>query len=182
MTCIVGWVDDGRIVMGGDSAGVAGYSLTVRADTKVFRNGPMLFGFTDSFRMGDLLRFSLTIPDHDPRVDDRKYLATTFVDAVRACLKTGGFASKNNEVERGGNFLLGYKGRIYEIGSDYQVGAPLDGYAAVGCGFEIALGALYALRSVRAVDARERVETALAAAERFSAGVRRPFHLEELSS
>ena len=39
MTCIVGLVHGGKVYMGGDSAGVGGYCLTVRADEKVFRNG-----------------------------------------------------------------------------------------------------------------------------------------------
>lgn len=107
MTCIAGFIEDGRVWIGGDSAGVGGYSLTVRADQKVFRNGKMLFGFTSSFRMGQLLRWALTIPDHDPRADVEKYMATVFVNAVRECLKTNGFATKKDEVETGGTFLCG---------------------------------------------------------------------------
>ena len=38
MTCIAGLVDsNGDIYIGGDSAGVAGYDLTIRADEKVFK-------------------------------------------------------------------------------------------------------------------------------------------------
>ena len=39
MTCIVGLVHEGVVYIGGDSAGVGGMSLTVRADEKVFQNG-----------------------------------------------------------------------------------------------------------------------------------------------
>ena len=35
MTCIVGVVDGNRIIMGGDSAGVAGIDLGPRKDVKV---------------------------------------------------------------------------------------------------------------------------------------------------
>lgn len=178
MTCIVGLIEGQTVWMGGDSAGVAGWSLTVRSDVKVFRNGPMLFGFTTSFRMGQLLRYALTVPDHDPRVDVNKYMATTFVDAVRECLKSHGWASKKNESEEGGDFLVGYRGRLFHIASDYQVGEPLDGYDAVGCGEDLALGALFATPDV---PGRARVELALAAAERGSAGVRRPFYVEMLA-
>lgn len=174
MTCIVGWVENGTVWMGADSAGVSGYDLTVRADQKVFKNGPMLFGFTTSFRMGQLLRYALVIPDHDPRVDDDKYLVTTFVNAVRECLKSNGWAVKKDEQEQGGQFLVGYKGRIVCIESDYQVGINVDGFAACGCGDQIALGALYASNHL---TGRTRIETALQAAERFSAGVRGPFHV-----
>ncbi|HEV2125915.1 MAG TPA: hypothetical protein VGW38_24420, partial [Chloroflexota bacterium] len=142
MTCVVGLVHRGTVYIGADSAGVAGWDLTVRADQKVFHNGPFLFGFTTSFRMGQLLRYSLVPPQHDPTVEVERYLATAFMDAVRACLKDGGFASKQNEQESGGNFLIGYQGQLFEIGSDYQVGRPVDEFAAVGCGAQIALGAM----------------------------------------
>lgn len=178
MTCIVGYVEGNTVWIGGDSAGVGGYSLTIRADLKVFRNGPMLFGFTSSFRMGQLLRWALLIPDHDPRVAVEKYMATTFVNAVRECLKSHGFAKKVNDVEEGGTFLVGYKGRLFCIGDDYQVQEAAEPFDAVGCGHEIAKGALFA---TTAASGRERVERALQAAERFSAGVRAPFHVEALS-
>jgi ATP-dependent protease HslVU (ClpYQ) peptidase subunit len=46
MTCIAGVAHEGKVWIGGDSAGVGGYDLTVRADAKVFTNGEFLFGFT----------------------------------------------------------------------------------------------------------------------------------------
>lgn len=178
MTCIVGFVEGDTVWMGGDSAGVAGLDLTVRADQKVFRNGPMLFGFTSSFRMGQLLRYALTVPDHDPRVDVHKYMVTTFVNAVRDCLKTNGWAETYLGQERGGHFLVGYQGQLFHVESDYQVGIPDDGFAAVGCGEQIAHGALFATPEL---SGRARIEKALQAAERFSAGVRAPFHVESLT-
>ena len=65
MTCIVGLVHEGTVFIGGDSAGVAGLSLVVRADEKVFRNGDFLMDFTTSFRMGQLLRYN---PDSPPKI------------------------------------------------------------------------------------------------------------------
>lgn len=177
MTCIVGFVEGNTVWIGGDSAGVGGWSLTVRADVKVFKNGPMLFGFTTSFRMGQLLRWALTVPDHDPRVDIEKYMCTTFIDAVRECLKTHGWAEKDKEQESGGCFLVGYRGRLFKVDNDYQVGVPADGYDAAGCGDQIACGAMFAAAHL---GGRERVELALRAAERFSAGVRGPFIVESL--
>lgn len=178
MTCIVGFVEGNKVWMGGDSAGVGGWDLTVRADQKVFRNGPMLFGFTSSFRMGQLLRYALKVPDHDPRVEVEKYMATYFIDAVRECLKLHGFASKTSDVEKGGTFLVGYMGRLFTIYDDYQVGSSADGFDAVGCGNQIARGALYASGHL---FGQEKAEMALRAAERCSAGVRGPFHIESLS-
>lgn len=171
---IVGLVaDSGRVHLGGDSAGVSGLALQVRADSKVFRNGPFVFGFTTSFRMGQLLRHSLD-PPRPPSRRLSRFMATTFVDAIRECLKAGGWAARNSDREEGGTFLVGVAGRLFEIADDYQVGERVDGYAAVGCGADVAHGALYATADL-GMKPRRRLTVALAAAERFSAGVRGPY-------
>ncbi len=172
--------DDGRILMGADSAGVGGYSLQNRTDPKIYKNGEFMLGFTSSFRMGQLLGHAMVPPVRYAESKDtiEKFMATTFIDAVRKCLKDGGFAKKENEVESGGNFLVGYRGRIYEIGGDYQVGTIRQDFAAVGCGFDLALGSLYSTDGL-IKDPQLRLQVALESAERFSAGVRSPFIFEE---
>lgn len=98
MTCIVGIADGEKVWIGGDSQGTAGLSMTVRADTKVFTNGPMVFGFTSSFRMGQLLRHKLSIPKHyEGDVD--KWLCVDFIDAVRQCFKDSGYARTHDGEE-----------------------------------------------------------------------------------
>lgn len=173
MTAIVGLVEGESVYIGGDSAGSYGYSLTVRADRKVFRNGQYIFGFTDSYRMGQLIRYGFT-PPKPPKKDLDRFMSTTFIDALRECLKTGGWAKKDNDREEGGTFLVGVAGRLFTIYSDYQVAQAADGYAAVGCGDDLALGALYATADLK-LGPKRRVKTALKAAERFSTGVRGPF-------
>ena len=174
MTCIVGLVHEGVVYIGGDSAGVGGMSLTVRADEKVFQNGEFLMGFTTSFRMGQLLRYSLKPPRRHPDDEINQFMVVTFTNAVRECLKAGGYASKKDDVESAGIFLVGYQGHLFEIESDYQVGIPEDGYAAVGSAQDIARGSLFATQGQ---EPRSRVLTALRSAERFNAGVRGPFHI-----
>jgi ATP-dependent protease HslVU (ClpYQ) peptidase subunit len=178
MTCIAGIVDnDGTVYIGGDSAGVAGLDLWIRADKKVFKNGPFIMGFTSSFRMGQLLQHSLKPPKYYGDIDIEKFMVTQFINAVRTCLKDGGFAEKDKEVERGGTFLVGFNGKLFRIEGDYQVGESACNFDACGCGQSFAMGAFYATEGK---PAKERVLTALEAAERFSAGVRRPFHVEVL--
>lgn len=171
MTCIAAVVAGGKVWMGGDSAGVGGYDLTVRVDQKVFTNGAFLFGFTSSFRMGQLLRYALTPPKLYDK-DVMTFMCTEFADAVRTCLKTGGYASKKEEQEAGGIFLVGVAGRLFRIDNDYQVGEASSGYDAVGCGESYAKGVFFATTDM---SPEERVKKALAAAEAHSAGVRAPF-------
>lgn len=177
MTCIVGLVENSKVYIGGDSAGVAGWSLSVRKDLKVFKNGPFLIGFTSSFRMGQLLQYVFTPPKRHPDRDVTAFMVVDFIDGVRSCFKSGGFAELKDSAEKAGQFLVGYEGRLFNIDSDYQVGELVDGYAAAGCGEDIALGALFASRHLQPT---ERLQVALEAAERFSAGVRGPFHIESI--
>lgn len=170
MTCIVGLEDKGLVYIGGDSAGISGLSITVRADEKVFTTGPFIMGFTTSFRMGQLLRYKFDPPNQANGVDDMRYMVTTFIDAVRKCFFDNGFGSK--EDNQGGTFLVGYKGSLYSIQSDFQVAKPTTGYAAVGCGTDLALGAMFANSKLKPVD---RVKNALSAASAFNAGVSPPF-------
>lgn len=179
MTCVVALREQGVIYMGCDSAGVGGYTRVNRLDPKIYRVGDqMLIGFTTSFRMGQLLGYSLTLPKHHVDVPVEAWMATDFVNAVRECLKKGGWAEKEKDQERGGTFLVAYKGRIFEIQSDYQVGERGEPFSAVGCGEDLALGALFAM-DVK-IPPRFKVELALKAAAAFSAGVYPPFRVEEL--
>ena len=126
--------------------------------------------------MIDLLRYKLYLPDHDPRFSNHKYLATVFIDAVRTAFREGGYLRKEMEVETGGTFLVAYRGELFCVDRDFQVEAPLDPFAACGCGWQVARGVLWALKDSDA-SADNRVLAALQAAEHLSAGVRGPFHV-----
>jgi hypothetical protein len=177
MTCIVGLVDNDSVYIGGDSAGVSSLSVTVRSDPKVFRNGDMIFGFTSSFRMGQLLHHSLVVPTRPSDMNVARFMTTIFIDAVRECLQTGGYARKVNDVESAGTFLVGYEGRLFIVDSDYQIGEHNCGYASVGCGEDLALGSMF---STVGQKPKERILTALKAAEAFNGGVRGPFTIVKL--
>lgn len=171
MTCIVGIVDRGHVVLAGDSAGVAGLDITVRRDPKVFRVGEFVIGYTSSFRMGQLLRFGVEPPDPIPDVDPFEYMVRAFVPHVREAFKAGGYAKVENGVEEGGHFLVGLRGRLFQVEGDFQVGEPSLKFDAIGCGQSYALGCL--LNASGSV--RRRAFNALETADTFSAGVCAPY-------
>jgi hypothetical protein len=177
MTCIVGLVEGFVVHMGADSAGVSGFDLQTRSDTKVFKRGELLIGITSSFRMGQLLRFgdALAQPEHHINMPGALYefMCTRFIDSVRTVLKTGGFASKKDEIESGGDFLVGIRGNLFTVFSDYQVGVNVQPWACVGSGYQVANGAMYA--SSEFDHPRDRIRNALSAAEAYCSGVRGPF-------
>lgn len=179
MTAIVGLVFEGKVYIGADSAGSDGHSVTIRKDPKVFRNGNYLFGFTGSFRMGQLLNHAFVPPKYTGEVPLDKFMTTIFVDEVRKCLKDGGYAFKSNEQELAGTFLVGTQGRLFLVDTDYQVGESAEGYDAVGCGNIAAAGAMFATKDV-AIEPKERVQLALEAAAYHVNSVRGPFTVLEV--
>jgi ATP-dependent protease HslVU (ClpYQ) peptidase subunit len=174
MTCIVGIAEGGKVYIGGDSAGVAGLDVTIRSDKKVFHNGDFIFGFTTSFRMGQLLQYSFVPPKRFTDKDLFAYMVTDFINAVRDCFKSAGYAGKDSEVERGGTFLVGHAGRLFSIEGDYQVGEQARGYHSVGCGADYANGSLY---TTSGLTPEARIQKALESAAFFSAGVSAPFNV-----
>lgn len=174
MTCIVGLRHGKDVLVGGDSSGIAGWELTIRKDPKIFISGRYAIGFTTSFRIGQLLQHKLKLPA-PPKGDGdlHAFMVNEFVEATRECLKVGGVASKDKEVEQGGTFIVGVAGRLFVVESDYQVVEPAWPYAAVGSGAPYALGSLATSKG----EPLGRVQKALAIAEQFSIGVRGPFHV-----
>lgn len=187
MTCIVGFTDKKNNVtwMGGDSLGSNGYSKNVNMAGKVFHNDTLpnvVIGGTSTFRHLDLLKYSKNL---FPEVDkyklekkeitiDHKYMVTSFVPNVIGLFQ-GGIVSEIDK-DRGGCFLIGINGKLFQIQPDYSVLEPQDDYDAVGCGELSARGSLYATtKNNPDFTPKQHIICALEAAEREMCGVKRPF-------
>lgn len=172
MTSIVGISRDGHVYMGGDSCGSDSYSWMHVSNPKVFQVDKFLFGCCGSFRMIDLLRFSLKVEPQTVDQSDDGYIRTTFITAVRKLFKENGFM-RDESRDRGGNFLLGYRGNLYEIQDDFSVlNTPPWGHA-VGSGEQPARGSLFTTRDDW--DCFKRITKALESAEATTPSVRGPF-------
>lgn len=188
MTCIVGLIKDGNVYLGGDSAGVDSKSLSLqsRKDVKVFKvkntyGNEFVMGYTSSFRMGQVLRFSFIPPIYLPDKDVYAYMCTDFIDAVRQLFKVKGYGKIDSGQDSGGVFIVGFLSRLFYVDDDFQVGEMYDEYHAVGCGYPFALGALMATENSE-FEPTKRLEIALKAAQKFSGGVREPFTFECLGA
>jgi len=175
MTCIIGLLNGSKVYLGGDSCGSNGYVYENCNHSKVFRVGEFVIGGTTSFRMLDLLEYSLALPEGQPvaTVNMDKFMRTTFVETVRKCLKDGGFTKVNNGVEQGGTFLIGYKDKLYRMQDDFSIINCKD-YDVVGCGDEAAKGSLFTTKAMK-LKVEERITIALEAAESVLVGVKGPF-------
>ncbi len=177
MTCIVGIAQDGKVYMGADSMASNGQYRHITALRKIFRVGEFLIGYTSSFRMGQILQYHLEVRQQQDGESDERYMVVAFVEAVRSCLKAHGFASIESNEERGGDFLVGYRGNIYSVYGDYQVNRYTSGLGVCGAGEDYALATLVALKDWLPED---RIRRALEISAELSAMVTAPFHMEVL--
>lgn len=182
MTCVIGIIDreNNCVVIGADSAGTSPGIILPRKDTKVFKVGEFVIGTSGSFRMSQLIRFSLNLS----RIYDKEiyeYMCTDFIDCIRECFQLGGYLQRDSAgQEQGGNFLVGYKDRLFTIYSDFQVEECLHPYSATGSGYEYALGALHTvvgLKETLKLTTNETVLRVLESVEVFDPGVCPPFNL-----
>jgi ATP-dependent protease HslVU (ClpYQ) peptidase subunit len=175
LTCIVAIVKKGVIYIGADSLGSTdnGYA-TVRKDEKVFINREYIIGYCGSFRMGQLLKYSRLpiIPTEFKGENLHRFMCTVFINHVRDIFKVAGHSEIKDNVEEGGNFIVGVNGELFEIECDFQVGKSLDNFMSIGSGSPYALGSLY---STKSEEPEMRIHLALKAAERYNAFVRGPF-------
>ncbi len=177
MTCIVGLVQRGSVYIGGDSASVQGWTSRITRLPKVFRRGPFLIGYTTSFRMGQLLQYGLEVRVQREDEDAMKYMVTEVAEKVRVLLKERGVAKVEANTESGGQFLVGYRGRLFSFQQDFQVNEMADGYDAVGSGAEYALGAMRAMDRSAPLA---RLRRALEISAHFNMGVSGPFFVRSL--
>lgn len=180
MTCIAAVVHGHNIYMGGDSAGISDdsvYSLGIGAEAKIWENNGILFGASGSFRVSQVLRWQLQVPQYDKDREPLEYLTGPLITTMREVLQLHGTLAvweEDSTENIDGSLLLGFCGRVFEIFGDFGVGELVHGYGSVGCGSPIAMGNLAATESLN-IKPKKRITMALEAAERHSAGVRGPY-------
>ncbi len=179
MTCIAAVATDGRVYMGGDSAGISDdsvLSLGIGSEAKIWEREGILFGACGSFRVSQVIRWQMNIPQYNPDAEPLEYLTGSLITSMRDSLREHGSLTtweEDSTESIDGSLFIGFCGRVFEVYSDFGVGELIHNYGSVGCGSPIAVGSLAATES-RSVKPAKRVRMALQAAERHSAGVRGP--------
>lgn len=177
MTCIIGLERDGVLWIGGDSAAYREDEVNTRVEPKVWRAGKFIFGFSGSFRIGQLLRWGFKPPKNN-RDSDIEYMVIDFVDALKDLLTQKGASTRG---ESGDTFdaeiVVGYKRRLYVVESDFNVSTRTDTYVSSGGGTPYALGALWILESEGSLPPEVVIEKALNASAQYCPSVKPPFSI-----
>jgi len=148
MTTVVGLCRGGKVWIAADNQVNFGSLRIEVPGQKVFKFADLIFGVSgDSYNQQVLLTHAGTVK-RLPEMTDYRYIVAA-VDTWREALNMVE-ASTTDEGKRyiSSGALIGYKGNLYILCSDFSV-IPIDrGYHAIGSGGEVALGALEALRSM----------------------------------
>lgn len=163
--------------MAGDAAAISGHLSGTIREAKIFRRGAYLIGNTGSFRLGQMLKYDIDLPEPAETDDTMGFMVCQFVEAVRQRMVALSISPRRDNVDKGGNFLVAIRDRIFHIYEDFQVNERHEDYDAAGSGMEVALGSLY---STGALPAKERLNQALAAADHFGSHVRPPYTMQDM--
>lgn len=181
MTCIIGMLDRKNecVWIGGDSLGSNGYCKSTYSQPKVFRNKMfenLIIGSTGTFRHIDLLKYSDKLFDeldkYKEKQFDHEYMVTKFIPNAVELFKNGIIDKTGSD--KGTNFIVGIKDKLFEIQSDYSVLEPSLGFCSVGSGEDVAMGSLFTTKDMD-MYIPDKIKLALEAAESCSCGVQRPF-------
>lgn len=189
MTCVAGIVEEDTMWIGADSARSTG-DLLDTADTKIFTLGAydqsvakMIVGCAGRVRDTNVIRFGFQPPAHPEGMDDYQYMVIKFAEELRLFLKDKGVGiERDNRDSQLAQLLIGYKGWLYRVSSDYSAIRQEEGVAAIGTGTELALGSLYASKTLDPfLPPFKRIENALEAASHYISSVAPPFRIEGLT-
>ena len=156
-------------------------------EPKVFRlHGDgieVLVATAGEYRWGQLLEHRLQVPRAPGNgISIERWMAVDFVDAVRSCLDSGGYKWTDHEREHGGTALIGVRGRLFRIQSNYGLTEPACGYDAAGSGEHYAKASLWTSAQIGRAGPEKRVRLALQAAEAHNGGVMGPFAIRRLEA
>ena len=180
MTCIIGYVHEGKVWMGGDSLITNGSVQKVLTQRKVFKRGDMLIGVSGPARLIQLVRHELgfqSVSDTS-KLETYESVLARFVEPLRELLKERGFLdSEDGKDTTNSSILIGVHGRLFYLDSWLALVEHEDRFQAIGGANEVAIGAFAALDQMQP---RERILRALEIAGAYWWGAGPPYYVEVL--
>ena len=169
--------------MGGDSASVSGDIHVPRAEAKVLRKDGSVFGFSGTWRFVQIVTHSWKLPPRPTGRSLERYALRQIVPGLQDVLVEAGFLHVEDGVQtipERSAFMFGSGGELVAVYADFQVanrGESDPSYAALGSGWEVALGALYKRWPPRKGQEKAVLRLSLAAAEHHVTTVQKPFSI-----
>lgn len=115
------------------------------AEAKIFKRGPVTFGFAGAVRDMNLLQYSLKMPKFDLKAENnpRKWVVTKLIPAIQKTLEDNG----SLETDKGysssdSHLIIAVKGLCGYVGQTFSLAGTEEDMWAVGTGSEYAIGAM----------------------------------------
>ena len=173
MTCIIALrdKDTGCVYLAGDKLGSNGNTKAIFKDPKIFQIGHFYFGYTTSFYMGQLLKYTWTQPCKTMHQEDDEYIFREVVPSLRKLFVDNKFGKDQRDHEPDfGQFIMVYKGRIFSVQDNLSL-LECDDFASVGCGEFHAAGAVDALVNHSSLCTPDILKEAIRITSKYSCGV-----------
>lgn len=178
MTCIVGVTHKGDVYLGGDRAATdGGLNRVLIKDPKIFLKGNIGFGICGLPKVIDALQHAIELPEDTTGGSGKAWLVGHAIPAIREGLKK----LECTEADQGGTqyfpgaMLIGYRGHLYQLESNFQLVEAAHGFDATGSGGEAALGSLRSTKKMG--NPQKRLLEALEVSAEHNAGVAPPFDI-----
>lgn len=149
MTCIVGITDGNNIWMGCDGLISGDNDKFNLEQPKIIKKEEMLIGVAGTLRGLQLLKYHLDIDGLKEELEKLKIVSDEefICNYLVTCIKNMFFEHQycvqiDSQENQNDKFLIGYRGRLYYLDSNYQIFNTTDSYMAIGSGSEYAYGAL----------------------------------------
>lgn len=169
MTVIIGIERAGAVWLAGDLEAAGDNISFPQKHPKVFVRQGIVFGFSTSFRFGQLLQFTLKIPEPVPSDGILEWLVMVLIPELKVTLS-------NADYKDPFDCLIGVSGELYILQPDFSVIRSAHGYAAIGSGAEFALGCVATHLKVAKFQAIDDImEMSIAACSEHCSGVSENF-------
>ena len=123
------------------------------------------------------IKYHLSVRAQHDEENDHAYIVVAFVEAMRELLKAKAVTTVRENTESVWCCLVGYKGKLYQMESDFNISSTARGFDAIGCGDAYALGAMIALKDLEPI---QRIMQTLAISGELCALVASPYYVETL--
>jgi len=121
MTVVLADTQDETLIFAADSAASNGDEIYTVDTPKVFALGSYLFGYTGSYRIGQILRHYVELPE-PPEREAERFLVREVVPILRAAVLEQGAAGPGQDfLGEKTALLVGFRSRIWCIGTDLTV-------------------------------------------------------------
>jgi hypothetical protein len=147
--------------------------------SKIIEHELFTIACAGDLRAINILKAGLKIPKNYVAQNDDDFITVLLIPAMRKAFSDGGYEkTSDGQSSHESEFLVVYKAKIYELGSDYSWVRDSRGVYAIGSGGQIALGALASMHGdfITRTEAKKVAAKALEIASDYNSDTAPPFH------